>query len=253
MTAAIHTLGCKVNRCDAESLALNLTGYGFKFCDFGETADVYIINTCTVTHVSDKKSMQLIRRAKRRNPDAIIAVCGCLAKRDLPDGFAADIVFDARKPEEFIKKLGKFTGLTFQSDKCKQTAPTKRTRSFVKIQDGCEQFCAYCIVPYVRGPSASRKKSEVINEINNLINNGAKEIVLTGIHVSSYNDEGGFTSLLKKVLSLDGLYRLRLSSIDPMAINDDFLEIAGGYDNLCPFFHLSLQSGSDEVLKKMNR
>ena len=249
MTVAVHTLGCKVNRCDTESLVSLLAEIGVKFCDFGKKADAYIINTCTVTHVSDKKSLQMIRRAKKQNPKAFIAVCGCLVQKEMPRDFPADFVFDARSPDDLIFKL-KSLSIAEQVD---AGHVASRTRSFIKIQDGCEQFCAYCIVPYVRGPSISRNRGEILNEAKNLINGGTKEIVLTGIHASSYNDGGGFTRLLGDVLSIDGLIRLRLSSIDPVAVDDDFLGVIAKYDNLCPHFHLSLQSGSNKILERMNR
>ena len=249
MKVAIHTLGCKVNQCDTENMISHLARLGLSFCDFNEKADVYIINTCTVTHVSDKKSMQMISRAKRQNPTAFIAVCGCMTQKELPKNFLADYIFDARKPEEIVKILSK--KILTKTANC--DAHIKRTRSFIKIQDGCERFCSYCIVPYVRGPNMSRKKNEIIDEIKNLIYNGTQEVVLTGINVSSYNDDGGFTGLLHDLLCVPGLIRLRLSSIDPTAIDDEFLALAAKYDNLCPHFHLSMQSGSNRVLKKMNR
>ena len=249
MTVAVQTLGCKVNRSDSEKLVSDLAGLGYKFCGFNEKADVYIISTCTVTHISDKKSLQMVRRARKQNPHSFIAVCGCLVQKDLPKDFPADFVFDARSPDDLLTKLRSFGAL-------KQTDAghvTSRTRSFVKIQDGCENFCAYCIVPYVRGPGVSRDKSEIISEVRKLIDADAKEVVLTGIHVSSYSGGGDFVSLLRDVLSIDGLERLRLSSIDPTAVDGDFLDVIEKHDNLCPHFHLSVQSGNDEILKKMNR
>ena len=249
MTIAVHTLGCKVNRCDTENLVSRLVGLGFGLCDFCDKADVYIINTCTVTQTSDKKSLQMIRRARKLNPSAYVAVCGCLVLKEVPNGFPADFVFDARSPDDFLHKLKSLS----VSEPVDMKPVMSRTRSFIKIQDGCKQYCSYCIVPYARGPSISRDKNDIINEAKNLVSRGTKEIVLTGINTSSYNSGGSFACLVKDVLSIDGLIRLRLSSIDPVAVDSVFLDIIANFDNLCPHFHLSLQSGSNEILNKMNR
>ena len=249
MTVAVQTLGCKINRCDTENLVSNLVERGLKICNFSEKADIYIINTCTVTHVSDKKSLQMIRRAKRQNPFAYVAVCGCLVQKGVPNDFPADFIFDARKPDVFFECLKSVTSI----EQSESVSVLGRTRAFIKIQDGCEQFCAYCIVPYVRGPSISRKRSEILGDVRKQLKIGANEIVLTGIHASSYNDAGDFASLLEDVLSIDGLTRLRLSSVDPRVVDKVFLGIISKFDNLCPHFHLSLQSGSNEILKRMNR
>lgn len=269
MRFAIHTLGCKVNRCDADAFSAELVRLGFKACGFGEAADIYIVNTCTVTHTSDKKSMQFINKARKNNPDGIVAVCGCMVRKDTPTNHPADILFDARKPLDFIQKLEKFTGVPVKELPCSSghlskppvsdyghhhsIKSKKRTRSFLKIQDGCRQFCSFCIVPYVRGDAVSRKKTVLLEEVKNLIEGGAKEIVLTGINMSAYHCEADFATLLREILETANKTRIRLSSLEPLAVNEDFLEVVRCFDNLCPHFHLPLQSGSDRILGMMNR
>ena len=248
MRAAIHTLGCKVNFCDTENLAARLGKLGFSICGTGELADLYVVNTCTVTSQSDKKSMQAIRRA-RKNSKAVVAVCGCMAKRaaDLP----ADFVFDARIPGDFEGKLRQTRAWNCEPEPVDN--PPARTRAFVKIQDGCSRFCSYCVVPYVRGPATSRRKDEVLAEIESLLAAGCKEIVLSGTNLAAYSDGGGFAALLESALSIEGLGRLRLSSIDPSAVDGAFLDVVARHGNLCPHFHLPLQSGSNRILGQMKR
>jgi len=270
---AIHTLGCKVNQCDTEKLLARLIEEGYDICSFDQTADVYIINTCTVTHTGDKKSLQIIRRARRLNPTAFIAVCGCM-----PNGQAdninkitasgADFVFDTRKPYELIEKLeATFSNQRFMTARSEEQSPAihlntptdllkTRHRAFIKIQDGCDRYCAYCIVPYVRGPVVSRSPSDILTEAKSYIQGGVKEIVLTGIQVAAYGYDTGseFVTLPKLInkLAVHNL-RLRLSSIDPWAIDDAFLSAIDDSPTLCSHFHLSLQSGSDKTLACMNR
>ena len=237
---AIYTLGCKVNSCDSENLCKKLCEIGLKQVGFEKISDLYIINTCTVTHTSDKKSMQIIRRAKRLNDKAIIAVCGCMKN------VQADFIFDAREPDDFINMIkNKFNLIK------KEYYNKSRTRTFIKIQDGCDRFCAYCIVPYVRGMI----KSKDLNAIKNEINENTKEIVLTGIQIASYGRDLkniNFNTLLEQ-LAKEYPIRIRISSIDPQAINDDFLRIIDTYRHICSHFHISLQSGCDKTLIKMNR
>ncbi|MCL1843832.1 MAG: tRNA (N(6)-L-threonylcarbamoyladenosine(37)-C(2))-methylthiotransferase MtaB [Defluviitaleaceae bacterium] len=260
MDIAIHTLGCKVNRCDADSLAAGLRNLGHNVFSgaFKRRADVFVVNTCTVTHTGDKKSLQMLRRARRLNPGAFVAMCGCLAKAtESAPPAEADFVFDARKPDDFISQLEKISathfiktpGLPAQADKL-------RTRSFIKIQDGCDRFCSYCIVPLVRGPLVSLPEEEILSKAKALIAAGTPEIVLTGIQAASYGydtGKGNLPALIKKTAALYGLKRLRLSSTDPWAVTADFLEAVETSPVLCSHFHLSLQSGCDNILKKMNR
>jgi len=253
MKIAVHTLGCKVNQCDADSLIAGLAARGHAaFAYRGFDADVIVINTCTVTHAADKKSRQLLRRAKRENPCAFVAMCGCGTKDENPN---ADFVFDAREPEDFFAKIDSLAS-AFETDNfaTRINAPKGlKTRAFIKIQDGCDRFCSYCIVPYVRGTPTSRPMQEIIAEAERLIAAGALEIVLTGIQSASYEDANGtFPDLIKKVASL-GVNRLRLSSIDPTAADEKFLQAVAESHALCGHFHLSLQSGCDTTLKKMNR
>ncbi|MCL2217034.1 MAG: tRNA (N(6)-L-threonylcarbamoyladenosine(37)-C(2))-methylthiotransferase MtaB [Defluviitaleaceae bacterium] len=261
LKAAAHTLGCKVNQCDTEALLLRLRGMGFSIVEFDEVADIYIINTCTVTHVSDKKSRQMIRRARKRNPSAFVAMCGCMANSPSFSSNAhkleTDFIFDARYPEIFFGKLAELTQPTHADDML--STPYEhagRTRAFIKIQDGCDRFCSYCIVPYVRGAPKSRPIREILAEAQAFIAAGAPEIVLTGIQVASYGEntgEANLAALVKSVSAMDGLKRLRLSSIDPWAVDVDFLDAVAASSALCSHFHLSLQSGNDATLAAMNR
>jgi threonylcarbamoyladenosine tRNA methylthiotransferase MtaB len=252
MTVAVYTLGCKVNQCDADALISALASRGhnaFSARDLDLPADIFVINTCTVTHISDKKSRQMISRAKNKNPGAFIAISGCMAKNNAKIN-GVDFIFDARHPEDFFSRIEKITPQAFY---LKETSEKIKTRSFIKIQDGCDRFCSYCIVPYVRGEVLSRPVAEVVAEAEKKIACGAKEIVLTGIQVASYgkNEEASLSFLIKKIAALNG--RLRLSSIDPWAVDENFLEAVSGSPSLCCHFHLSLQSGCDATLKRMNR
>lgn len=258
MRVVVRTLGCKVNQCDSDRLAELLARAGFDVGPdaAGVAADVYVVNTCTVTGASDKKSAQALRKARRRNPGAVVAACGCLANRraGLPDGLGLDFVFDARNPEGFIGELERLRAANPEAGG-PAGALAGRTRAFVKAQDGCRRFCAYCIVPYARGPSVSRAKADVLREISRRIEAGAREVVLTGVDLASYCDAGGggFAELLREALLLPGMFRLRLSSIGPGMVDADFLAAAAVGGKLCQHFHLPLQSGSDAVLSKMKR
>lgn len=259
-----HTLGCKVNQCDTEAVLKLLKDNGCVIST--DTADVYVINTCTVTHTSDKKSRQIIRRAKRNNPDAIITVCGCMAKSD-PDAvknLAVDFVFDARTPQLLLDFL-----LTHECNHNKNIKEpctnvqehSSRTRTFIKIQDGCDRFCAYCIIPYVRGTPTSRPLQHILDEIGLVISNGTREVVLTGIQVASYGEDTVNTSLANLIDQICKTFgngqisdmRLRLSSLEQCAISDEFISTITSSSMVCDHFHLSLQSGCDITLKRMNR
>jgi len=258
ITVAAHTLGCKVNQCDTEAILELLVSIGCNICEFNKKADIYIINTCTVTHASDKKSRQIIRRAKKHNPSAMVAVCGCMAQKDpvSTNELGVDFIFDARKPENFINNVRVLLDANGIGGPAKPTKPDKsRTRGFIKIQDGCDRFCSYCIVPYVRGKPKSRPVQDIISEAASLITSGIQEIVITGIQVASYGEDTKDTNLpglLSRMLAINGLVRLRLSSLEPNVITEEFLNAASS-QILCDHFHLSLQSGSDTVLQRMNR
>ena len=207
ISVAAHTLGCKVNQCDTEALLSLLSGIGCKIIsNFNHVADIYIINTCTVTHASDKKSRQMIRRAKKQNSLAKIAVCGCMMQKspNLAQELGIDFVFDARKPDEFVQKISE---LIPKSDS-RFDPSLSRTRAFLKIQDGCDRFCSYCIVPYVRGAPTSRPMQEILDQSQTLVANGALEIVLTGIQVASYGEDtkdATLVLLIEKISSLPAL------------------------------------------------
>jgi len=253
---AAHTLGCKVNQCDTDALLRGLSDAGCTVVEFSSTADMYIINTCTVTHASDKKSRQIIRRAKKQNPTAKIAVCGCMAKSSpqAVEELGVDFVFDARAPRAFIDEVQNL----FNAEKTAPNFTTSRTRAFVKIQDGCDRFCAYCIIPHVRGAPTSRKMQDVLEEValHTSTSKGVKEVVITGIQIAAYGEDTKETNLPQLITNLskiDGLSRLRISSLEPCAVTDEFLAACTVSKVLCDHFHLSLQSGCDTTLQRMNR
>ena len=269
-TAAFYTLGCKVNQYETEAIKELFTDDGFEIVPFEEKADFYIVNTCSVTSMSDRKSRQIIRRAKKKNPDSVIAVMGCYSQTapdEVLDIEGVNLVLGTKdkgtvlnliKTLNTTSKLNAVTDVrdnhTYEDLTVKRTH--ERTRAYIKIQDGCSQFCSYCIIPYARGPVRSRCENEVITEIKTLAHAGYKEIILTGIHVASYGKDLGNTSLeelLKKADTIDGIRRIRLSSIEPMTLNHEFVEKIRGCKKLCPHFHISLQSGCDATLKRMNR
>ena len=269
-TAAFYTLGCKVNQYETEAVTELFSDEGYEIVPFTEKADIYIVNTCSVTSMSDRKSRQIIRRAKKTNPQSIIAVMGCFSQTapdEVLDIDGVNLVLGTKdkgsilnlvKTIDFESKLNAVTDIrdnhTYEDLTVKCTHD--RTRAYIKIQDGCSQFCSYCIIPYARGPVRSRCKKDVINEITTLAEAGYKEIILTGIHVASYGKDLGNTSLeelLKKADVIDGIERIRLSSIEPMTLNHEFVEKVKTCKKLCPHFHISLQSGCDATLKRMNR
>lgn len=268
---AFHTLGCKVNQYETEAMEEMFKNNDYEVVSSQEIADVYVINTCTVTNLSDRKSRQFISRAKRINEDATIAVVGCYSQVSPDEVFGiqeVDVVIGttdrdrivelcekAKKKEEKInivrniKTQKEFETINIDDIKSK-------TRAYIKIQDGCNQFCSYCIIPYARGPIRSRKADDIIVESRKLAEVGFKELVLTGIHVASYGkDKEGIPLgiLLEQVSDIDGIERIRLSSIEPTLITKEFMETIISTGKVCDHFHLSLQSGSDSVLKRMNR
>lgn len=264
-SCAIYTLGCKVNQCESESIASQLKVQGYKIVDFSQKADVYVINTCCVTAEGERKSRQMVRRALSKNKDALIAVTGCAAQRQ-PEVFkqiqGVKIVAGNSKKGELANLIKenidviKVEDLT-RFDKYNELDDfiAEKTRAFVKIQDGCNNFCSYCIIPYVRGRECSRELENIIAQCKKLADNGFKEIVLTGIHLSSYGKEFNKTlaDAVEAVCDIDKIKRVRLGSLEQCVITDEFLSRLKKQEKFCPQFHLSLQSGSDSVLKRMNR
>lgn len=269
---SFHTLGCKVNQVETEQLIEDFIERGYQIVEFGDPADVCVVNTCTVTHISDRKSRAILRRAIRNNPGMLVVATGCLAQVNTEQLSAIEglglIVGNQCKDQiggivdGYLNGFAQRIWLT-PSDPNVGLIPTlyschhQRTRAFVKIQDGCQSFCSYCIVPLARGPVRSKKPADVVAEINNLVELGYKEIVLTGIHTGQYGlDIPGWdiTRLLAKILQeVTGQYRIRLSSIEPLELNDQLLELAAGEARICRHFHIPLQSGSNRILLSMGR
>lgn len=263
----IKTLGCKVNSYESEFIYSLFVKKGYVFDS--ENADIYVINTCTVTNMSDRKSRQIINSIRRDHKDSIIIVIGCYAQNAYQTGrldeIDADIILgnkDKSKIIEYLedyiktkKKTQKFYNLEKEIfEDMFMDSEESRTRAYVKIQDGCENFCSYCIIPYVRGGLRSKSRDKVIEEVTSLVNKGHKEIVLTGIHTGSYNDNGyDFANLLEDLVSIPNLERLRISSVEINELNDRVLKVFSESEVLVPHLHIPLQSGSDEVLKLMNR
>lgn len=268
---AFTTLGCKVNLYDSEAMAELFSEKGYEIVDFDEAADIYVINTCTVTNFGDKKSRQMIRRARRQNKNSIIVATGCYAqvKPETVAGIEGiNIVIgtkDRSKVVEIVEAYKAENGVVNavtdikeekEFERLKVSRLKDRTRAYIKIQEGCNRYCTYCIIPYARGPVRSRKPEDIIDEVKTLAKNGFKEIVLTGIHVASYGiDLGNITlaDIIEKVHCIDGIERIRFSSMEPKAVDDEFVERMAKLEKVCEHYHLSLQSGSDTTLKKMNR
>ncbi|QUH21058.1 tRNA (N(6)-L-threonylcarbamoyladenosine(37)-C(2))-methylthiotransferase MtaB [Alkaliphilus sp. B6464] len=270
-TVAMLTLGCKVNQYETQAMGEIFEKEGYNIVPDSEIADVYVINTCTVTNVGDKKSRQFIRRAKRNNPEAIIAVVGCYAQtapKEVLSIEGVNIVIgtnERNKIVEAVKKCKVDEKISLVDDIMKvkhfeemSIADVKdKTRAFLKIQEGCNQYCTYCIIPYARGPIRSRGKLEIVEEVKALVEKGFKEVVLTGIHVASYGkdlDTGStLIDILKEVNKVKGLKRIRLSSLEPTLFTYEFLNELSKLEKICEHFHLSLQSGCNATLKRMNR
>lgn len=268
---AFYTLGCKVNQYETEAMTEIFEKAGYEAVGFEELADVYVINTCTVTGLSARKSRQMIRRAKSINKEAVVAVVGCYPQTapEEVEGMAdVDIMLGTKERGKLLDYIETFkaqgTKLNAVSNIMKNSSfeelnidrYKERTRAFIKIQDGCTQFCSYCIIPYARGPVRSRELEDVIREVQKLADNGFKEVVLTGIHIASYGKDLRNTTLLeliKKIHKIEGIERIRLGSIEPSTITEEFAESAGSLEKLCPHYHISLQSGCDATLKRMNR
>jgi threonylcarbamoyladenosine tRNA methylthiotransferase MtaB len=260
MKIAFETLGCKLNQAETELLSRQFAEAGHVLVAPNENADIYILNTCTVTRASDAKSRHLLRQASRRNHRTIVVATGCYAQRapdELKNIDGVDFVIgNDSKPGTYglLENTGVLSDLSPDRDNYRNTIPQKlRTRSFIKIQDGCSNFCSYCIVPFVRGKEKSLPADLIISEINRRVTDGYQEIVLTGTEIGSYNDKGvNLKQLLERVLGNTDIARLRLSSLQPHEISPEFINLWKD-SRLCPHFHLSLQSGSDSVLRRMNR
>ena len=269
-TFNIQTLGCKVNQYESEAIEEIFERRGFERKD--KNADVYVINTCTVTNMSDRKSRQMISRARKDNPDAIIAVMGCYSQvkpEDVAKIEGVDIILGSRNKEEVVdlcedmlqNKEAIDQVISVSEEKTFEdlqiSNQTEMTRAYMKIQDGCNMYCSYCLIPYARGNVVSRPMESIVREAKRLAQNGFKEIVLTGIHVASYgkdfDEDISLIDVIENVANVDGIERIRLSSMEPRHITRDFLERMKATGKACDHFHLSLQSGSDEVLKAMNR
>ncbi len=282
--AALHNLGCKVNAYETEAMQEMLEKAGYEIVPFREGADVYIINTCTVTNIADRKSRQMLHRARKMNPDAVVVAAGCYVQaqnaRENTDP-CIDIVLGNNHKKDLIKVLQEYEetkaarkegtagaekadildieeiGKTKEYEKLHLTKPGEHTRAYIKVQDGCNQFCTYCIIPYVRGRVRSRTVEDVLDEVRTLAGNGYQEVVLTGIHLSSYGIDFDGTrhllSLIQAVHQIEGIRRIRLGSLEPGIITEEFARALSELPKMCPHFHLSLQSGCDDTLKRMNR
>lgn len=268
MKAAFYTLGCKVNQYDTQVMRNKLEDAGYQTVPFDQPADIYIINTCTVTQMSDKKSRQIIARAKRINPQSILVVCGCFSQV-APNAAAAlpgvDIVLGTSNRIDILKYIKAFQENKQQivvADNCGSLEHeqiqtfAEKTRAVLKIEDGCENYCSYCLIPFARGKIRSKPLDIIQKEVVSLVRSGYREIVLTGIHLGSYGKENGAPCLEKAILtvaSVPGVERIRLGSLEPRIITEDFINEIKDLPALCPHFHLSLQSGCDKTLKAMNR
>ncbi len=267
--AALHNLGCKVNAYETEAMQELLEDSGYEIVPFHEKADIYIINTCTVTNMADRKSRQMLHRARKMNPDAIVAACGCYVQ-EKPEEVAdcVDIVIGNNRKKEIVHILEEYEkgregirkdlvdiGHTREYEDLHLSRTAEHTRAYIKVQDGCNQFCSYCIIPYARGRVRSRSMESVREEVETLAGNGYQEVVLTGIHLSSYGIDTGtdLLSLIRTVHEVAGIKRIRLGSLEPRIITEEFAEAIAGLPKMCPHFHLSLQSGCTETLKRMNR
>ena len=269
---AFYTLGCKVNQYETEAMLELFEKEGYEKAETEDYADVYVINTCTVTHMSDRKSRQYIRRMKKKNPDAIIAVVGCYSQVSPEEILSIDEVNlvmgtnDRKKIVEEVKKIDASRKVSTVEDIMKVKAfeeieinkTNGKTRAFMKIQDGCDRYCSYCIIPYARGRVRSRDLESIVKEVENLASNGYKEVVLTGIHVASYgkdikDSDIKLLDVIKQINDIEGIERIRLSSVEPILFTDEFVEAVSTMDKVCPHYHLSLQSGCDETLKRMKR
>ena len=271
---ALHNLGCKVNAYEVEAMQQLLEKAGYEIVPFTEGADVYLINTCTVTNIADRKSRQMLHKAKKMNPDAIVVAVGCYAQADtekLKEDNAVDLILGNNQKTQIVEVLEEYEKehskqvqvieinhtKEYEELSIEQTA--EHVRAYIKVQDGCNQFCTYCIIPFARGRVRSRKIADVLREVETLASKGYKEVVLTGIHLSSYGvdfskeERESLLSLIQAVSKVEGIQRIRLGSLEPRIITEEFLEGIVATGKVCPHFHLSLQSGCNKTLKNMNR
>lgn len=286
-SVALHNLGCKVNAYEIDVMQQMLQEKGYKIVPFDEQADIYIVNTCTVTNIADRKSRQMLHQAKKRNPDAVVVAAGCYVqtgKAAVLKDEGIDLAIGNNRKKELVSILEAYfeerdktlhdtsvidINHTAEYETLTLTKTAEHTRAYIKIQDGCNQFCSYCIIPFARGRVRSRKPEDILAEIQGLVTNGYKEIVLTGIHISSYGiDFSGETTsdgmpkytgesklleLVKEIHKIEGLKRIRLGSLEPRVISEEFASELARMEKICPHFHLSLQSGCNATLKRMNR
>lgn len=268
--AALHNLGCKVNAYETEAMQQLLEEAGYEIVDFSEKADVYVINTCSVTNIADRKSRQMLHRAKKQNPDSIVVAAGCYVQTKMEEAKldeAVDILIGNNRKHELIAAIAAYETDHNRAEavieinhrqpyeNLNMTKTAEHTRAFIKVQDGCNQFCSYCIIPYARGRVRSRSLSDVLEEINTLAENGYQEVVLTGIHLSSYgiDIEDNLLHLIEETAKIEGIKRIRLGSLEPRIVTEAFVKAISKIDKICPHFHLSLQSGCDATLERMNR
>ena len=271
---ALHNLGCKVNAYEVEAMQQLLENAGYETVPFEEGADVYVINTCTVTNIADRKSRQMLHKAKKMNPDAIVVATGCYAQADtekLKEDTAVDLILGNNQKTQIVEALEEYEkehakqvqvieiNHTKEYEELSIASTAEHVRAYIKVQDGCNQFCTYCIIPFARGRVRSRKIEEVLSEVETLAAKGYKEVVLTGIHLSSYGvdfpkeERESLLSLIQAVSRVEGISRIRLGSLEPRIITEEFLEGIVKTGKVCPHFHLSLQSGCNKTLKNMNR
>ena len=271
MKAALHNLGCKVNAYETEAMQQILEEAGYEIVPFSEYADVYVINTCSVTNMADRKSRQMLHRAKKQNPDAIVVGAGCYVQTKEAQALvdeSIDIVIGNNKKHELVpllreyeashRKMACVADINHEKQAYEELSLSRtaeHTRAFIKVQDGCNQFCTYCIIPFARGRVRSRELPDVLQEIRTLAKSGYREVVLTGIHLSSYGVDNGesLRHLIEAVHELEGIERIRLGSLEPRIVTDAFAKRLSELPKICPHFHLSLQSGCDTVLSRMNR
>ena len=271
---ALHNLGCKVNAYEIEAMQQLLEHAGYEIVPFAPGADIYIINTCTVTNIADRKSRQMLHKAKKMNPQAVVAATGCYVQADkerLETDEAIDLVIGNNQKQNIVELLQEYektqqdissvininTTKEYEPLQIEKTA--EHARAYIKVQDGCNQFCTYCIIPYARGRVRSRRKEDVVREVERLAAAGYKEVVLTGIHLSSYgidfagDEKETLLSLIERVHQVEGITRIRLGSLEPRIVTEEFAQGIASLPKVCPHFHLSLQSGCDATLKRMNR
>lgn len=270
--AALHNLGCKVNAYETEAMQHLLEEAGYEIVPFTQKADVYVINTCSVTNMADRKSRQMLHKAKKNNPDSIVVAAGCYvqtSEKEVLNDLSVDIVIGNDRKHDLVRLLEEYSldsvndtvddinDGTHDFEELFIDQTKEHTRAFIKVQDGCNQFCSYCIIPYARGRVRSRRFENVIAEVERLAANGFKEVVLTGIHLSSYGvdfeEATGLLELIQAVNAVKGIERIRLGSLEPKIVTEHFASELSKLDKICPHFHLSLQSGCDATLKRMNR